>query len=342
MKKIIIFIVIIIIALIISAISLFNIIQKSEDNTININPIDPPSSANESKDPEYVDNLRISPRNMKEVMKLYQGPVTRGMFERDLYKFIVNHIPHLYEEIRNFNEEQIGTYYDNHTQEINDIHMYSREEFILICKDIQINITEKNKKDMPSPIIELTTCEDNVENFTFELILKYSDTNVIRLKTTFSKNEEKIEFQKYDELKDIFLKYNGPVTKQEVIHQVSSVVINARKIYESCRNLSLNKILQNYDLNKEELIKIGIISKENYLKITNQLVQVTWTKNPEYVGFTADVNTLEVNETYTSFITTINYETDEAIKVKIHVINAENLVNEFNPKIMITAGVVEK
>lgn len=341
MKKIIVFIVIIITALIISVIALFNIIQKGDNNTININPLDPPSSANESKDPEYVENLRISPRNMSEVMNLYQGPVTRGMFERSLYKFIVNHIPQLYEEIKNLDEEQISKYYENHTKEINDINIYSKEEFILICKDIQVNIKENNKKDMPAPIIELTTCVDNVDNFSFELILKYSDANILRLKTIFYKNEEKIEFQKYDELKDIFLKYNGPVTKQEVIHQVSSVVVNAKKIFESCQNLSLNKILQNYDLNKEELVKIGIYSREDYLKITNQLVRVTWSKNPEYVGFTADTNTIKSNETYTSFRTTINYETDQSIKIDIYIINSENLINEYNPKIKITAEVQE-
>ncbi len=341
MKKIVIFVIIIILALIASLIMLYNVIQNEGNNTVNINPLDPPSSANESKEPEYVENLRISPRNTKELMQLYHGTVTRGMFERNLYKFIVNHIPKLYEEIKNFSEEQIAEYYDNHTQEVNHMQIYSKDEFILICKDIQSNITEKNKNDMPAPIIELTTCEDNTDNFSFELILKYSDANILRLKTIFYKNEEKIEFQKYDELKDIFSKYNGPVTKQEVIHQVSSVVINAKKIYESCKNLSLNKILQNYDLNKEELVKIGICSREDYLKITNQIVRVTWSKNPEYVGFTADPNTIKSNETYTSFRTTINYETDQSIKIDIHVINSENLINEYSPKIKITTEVEE-
>ena len=341
MKKIIVFIIIIIIILIICAIALFNITQKRDNNTIGINPLDPPSSQNESKDPEYIENLRISPRNIKEVMNLYQGPVSKGIFERNLYKFIVNHIPKLYEGTKNFNEEQISEYYENHTKEINDINIYSKEEFILICKDIQANITESNKNDMPAPIIELTTCEDKEDSFSFELLLKYSDANILRVKTIFYKNEEKIEYQKYDELKDIFLKYNGPVTKEEVTHQVSSIVVNAKKIYESCYKLSLNKILQNYDLNKEELVKIGIHSREDYLKITNQLVRITWLKNPEYIGFTADANTLQSNEMYTSFKTIINYDSDQSMKINIYIINSENLINEYNPKIKISAEVEE-
>ena len=98
---------------------------------------------------------------------------------------------------------------------------------------------------------------------------------------------------------------------------------------------------EKYDLNKEELVKIGICSREDYLKITNQIVRVTWSKNPEYVGFTADPNTIKSNETYTSFRTTINYETDQSIKIDIHVINSENLINEYSPKIKITTEVEE-
>lgn len=342
MKKIIVLIITIIIALIISVLALSNIIKKSEDNTIS-NSIsnDPPSNITESTDPEYIENLRIAPRNITIAMNRYSGPVTQGMLEKNLYKLITKHIPFLYDETKTFSEEQIGEYYDQHTNAINDMNIYSKDEFILICKDIQTNITEQNKSEMPSPIIELTTCEDTVENFSFELILKYSDTNIIRLKTILSKNEEKIEYQKYDELKDIFLKYNGPVTKQEIIHQVNTVVVNAKKIYDSCKDLSLNKILQNYDLNQSEFVKLGIYNREEYLKFTNEIVKVIWSKNPEYIGFTADANTLKSNEIYTSFTTTINYSTEQSIKITMNIINAENLINENNPKIKITANIEE-
>lgn len=340
MKKIIVLILTLIVALIIAVVVLFNAIKKEENNTIiDMNSIEAPSNITESQSTEYVENLRIAPRNITIAMNQYEGPVTQGMLEKDLYKLIIKHIPHLYDETKNFSEEQIGEYFDNNKQEINNMNIYSRDEFILICKDIQISLTEQTKLDMPSPIIELTTCENTAENYSFELLLKYTDARIIRLKTILSKTEERIEYQKYDELKDVFLKYNGPVTKQEIVHQVSTIVVNAKKIYDSSKDVSLNKIMQHYDLNRSEFEKLCIYSEKDYADLTNQIVRITWSKNPDFVGFKVDTDTIKSNETYTSFRANINYSTDQSINVNISIINSSDLVNENNPKIKITADV---
>ena len=348
MKKKIRVICIIIVMLIIAALLIIEFIRENDHNHYIDNSIFEGEPYNgltniiQIEEAKEQNNLMIIPKNFIEAMKKYQGPVSQGDIKRNFYKLIVKNIPHIYEETKALSNEKITGYYDQNTSKINEMNIYNKNEFINLCDDMKSNIIDGLISKIPYSSIELETCENREDYYSFALKLEYSNSNIMKIKVKLSNNENKIEYEKYDELKEAYESYKGPVTKQEVKNHLNYVAKNGKKIYDSCKDINLNEILQYYDLNKEALNKLGIYSDGDYLLATNQIVRVSFSKNPDYVGFTVKPNSVSSNDKYTSFEVHLNYSTNESLKLIMNVIDSAELVNEENPKIKITAAIKEE
>ena len=118
MKKIIIPILIVISVLIIFAISIFTIIKGENNTTIDENFNDEPSNIEDIIRHEGGEELRLAPRNINSVMNSYEGAVTQGTLEKNIYKLVVKNIPFLYNLTKTYTEEQIAELYDKNTENI--------------------------------------------------------------------------------------------------------------------------------------------------------------------------------------------------------------------------------
>lgn len=346
MKKKIKWICIIIVMLIIVALVIIEFLRENDHNhDIIIDPGEPyegPTNIVQIEEAKNQNHLMIIPENFNEAMKSYQGKVNQGELKRKFYKFIVKNIPQIYDETKTLNDEQIAEYYDQNISKINEMNIYNKNEFINLCSEIKNNVTDASKTNIPYSSIQLFTCENRKDYYSFSLRLEYSKTNIIQIKVKLSNNDNKIEFEKYDELKDVYLSYNGPVTKQEIKNHLNYVATNGKKVYDSCKDLNLNQILQYYDLNKEALNKLGIYSNRDYLLATNQFVRVSFSKNPKYLGLTVKPNSTNKKDKYTAFQVNLNYSTDESLKLIVNLINSSEFINEENPKVKITAEINEE
>ena len=102
---------------------------------------------------------------------------------------------------------------------------------------------------------------------------------------------------------------------------------NAREIYDMTAKKSINKILQTYDLNEEKINNMNIYSREDFLDISTQILNVENKNGVGYLSSYIDINTYNSDEnSYTTFKLNIIYTNSNRIVMKICLANNDTTI----------------
>lgn len=274
----------------------------------------------------------IYPKNIDKVFVNNEvGIITDSYFGEQLFEFVYQSLDEIYQKTKDLNDDQILEYYEeNETTEINSYHIYSQGDFYSISKDIK-KIKENNENaNFASAEIDESTIQEGTNGKQFDMILKFTNNQTIRLRTFVSNITKKIAFQKEFGLEDIFKKYTGDIDEASLrkfmyTFENSSIGI----INNLAKEKSYNAILQQYDNKKEQINSYGIYDANDYLDIANQIIQVRWSKGATLKNYTVDEDSLANNGRYTSFNVTLNYTTGNTIKIKLGIANSKDQTPQF-------------
>lgn len=119
-------------------------------------------------------------------------------------------------------------------------------------------------------------------------------------------------------------KYKGDLkilTLQKELYKF--VNTNVKKIYNEVTGKSKNKVLQIYDLKKQEINDMSIYSAEDFSGISAQTLKVGGIENIKYSYSNIDMDTYKEDENgYTTFNITFIYSNSSEIKVKVYMANS--------------------
>lgn len=259
------------------------------------------------------------------------GIITDSYFGEQLFEFVYQSLDEIYQSTKDLNDDQILQYYEeNETIKINSYHIYSEEDFYSIAKDIKKIKENDTNASFSSAEIDESTIQEGTNGKQFDMILKFTNSQTIRLRTFVSNITNKIAFQKEFGLEDIFKKYTGDIDEASLrkfmynFENSSMAAIN-----NLAKEKSYNAILQQYDNKKEQINSYGIYDANDYLEIANQIISVRWSKGATVKSYTVDEGSLANNGKYTSFNVTLNYTTGDTVELKLGIANSKDQTPQF-------------
>ncbi len=164
--------------------------------------------------------------------------------------------------------------------------------------------------------------EENTINQNNEQNVNINDNSI----GTETSNEQRRNIISLRNISYIIERYSNEENLNRLLEEFYNFVnTDVNEIYNLINRMSINKILQLYDLNTEEINDMNIYSSEDFLNISIQLLKVTHisgVRNSKNVIDTDSYN--EDEDGYTTFYVTFNYTNGEYIKLKVYLANSNS------------------
>ena len=188
MKKFLIFLIIILIVLLLAQLIYNNIKENrsseiAEENKIEVNNLENDIVNNNItiENQETKQNL-IVPEGINSLMEQYKGQVSFEMIESALYDFANIDLIQIYDMTTGKSDNKILQLYDLDTTKINQMNIYSKEDFLEIAAQIFIVGNVRKVKCTSSYIEEGSYKSDESQYTTFNVVLNFDSSNSIKLK----------------------------------------------------------------------------------------------------------------------------------------------------------------
>lgn len=282
--------------------------SKTDENTI--------------QETEYESNYfyTLYPKNMDEALKKYTGPVDYGMIGRYVYRFITNDLKSIYKDTIHMTTDEIQKKYKDDPVTPETMNIYTQDDYVGIAKALQRAGNDDGTYVYKSAEVNLDTCE-NLENcYTFVVNVKYENNKSISFRMNLSNKENKIEFKKYSEFDNVFELYNGEVKEEDFLDQLSKLTNKAFSFMnKNNAGYSINGLLQTYDLNKNEINSYGIYTDIDYLDLAEQILVLKYNDSLSIKKYIIDTEKIINNNDYFIFDIDIEYSNNVTIKLKAYI-----------------------
>lgn len=184
MKKFLIGLIIILLILLIVQLVYFNIEKEKNENLIELSQNNQTFEKNETNvyEEKNTDENLIEINGLEEIMNQYSGNESANQIEKEIYTFANTNLTKIYDMTNRKSNNKILQMYDLETETINEMHIYSGEDFLAIVAQIFMVGNVKTVK-CTSCSIEENSYNANDNGYTsFNVILKFDSSNTIKLK----------------------------------------------------------------------------------------------------------------------------------------------------------------
>lgn len=184
MKKSLIGLIIILLILLIVQLVYFNFKKEKNGNLIELSQNNQTLEQNETNvyEEKNTDENLIEINGLEEIMNQYSGNESANQIEKEIYTFANTNLTKIYDMTNRKSNNKILQMYDLETETINEMHIYSGEDFLAIVAQIFMVGNVKTVK-CTSCSIEENSYNANDNGYTsFNVILKFDSSNTIKLK----------------------------------------------------------------------------------------------------------------------------------------------------------------
>ena len=200
MKKFLVVLIIILLILLTIQLAYFNLTKENrenEKNNINSTEINQIGQINENSLNIYENIYEekndneddIEFNGLEEIMKQYTGKITIDFIKEQVYTFTNTNLNKMYDMANRKSNNKILQMYDLETESINEMNIYSSEDFFEIVRQIFLVGNVKSVK-CTSCNVEENSYNSNESGYTtFDIILNFDSSNNIKLKVYLA-NEE--------------------------------------------------------------------------------------------------------------------------------------------------------
>ena len=184
MKKILTSLIIILFILLIVQLAYFNIKKQTNENLIQVSQKNQNLEQNQTNiyEEEKVNENIIEINGLEEIMSQYSGKETINLIEEEIYTFANTDLPKIYNMTTGKSNNKILKVYDLETETINEMNIYSGEDFLGIVAQIFM-VGNVKKVKCTSCNVEENSYNLNDNGYTsFNIILEFDSSNNIKLK----------------------------------------------------------------------------------------------------------------------------------------------------------------
>lgn len=184
MKKFLTSLIIILFILLIVQLAYFNIKKQTNENLIQVSQKNQNLEQNQTNiyEEEKVNENIIEINGLEEIMSQYFGKETINLIEEEIYTFANTDLPKIYNMTTGKSNNKILQVYDLETETINEMNIYSGEDFLGIVAQIFM-VGNVKKVKCTSCSVEENSYNLNDNGYTsFNIILEFDSSNNIKLK----------------------------------------------------------------------------------------------------------------------------------------------------------------
>ena len=135
----------------------------------------------------------------------------------------------------------------------------------------------------------------------------------------------------------MFEKYTGKVSKVDALKKIESFISNIKEYRINSTLKTENERRQYFDLNKEDLEKIGITSQDDYVNVAILINRMKWKgADLQYERYEILPEKVVSEGDYLSSELIIYYENDSILDLKISISNVENVMPDIKISSYIT------
>ena len=199
MKKILIGLIIILCILLITQSIYFNFTKKTNISNVNNNiNLDNKTIQSNISNSNQIEEEKIESSGLDDIMNKYEGEVSIEIVKEELIKFTDTNMQNMYLIASGKSNNKILQIYDLQEEDINEMNIYSGEDFLGIVSQIFLVGNIKNVK-CTSYIIEEETVNFDDNGYTsFDVTLKFDSLKEIKLKLYLANNETKNPILKFE------------------------------------------------------------------------------------------------------------------------------------------------
>lgn len=204
MKKFLISIIVILILVLIGQLIYFNTTKKklADNNTIT-NKVE-----NEVKDVKRIEGEKttitevVVPNKIDVLSRTYKGDLKLVPLEKELYKFVHDSIKKIYNETTGKSQNKILQIYDLKEEQINEMNIYSAEDFKGISAET-LKVGGVQNINYAYSAIDMESYKENENGYaTFNITFTYSNSSEVKIKVYLANSSTtvpNIKFGKQDE-----------------------------------------------------------------------------------------------------------------------------------------------
>lgn len=184
MKKFLTSLIIILFILLIVQLAYFNIKKQTSENLIQISQNNQNFEQNQTNvyEEEKINENIIEINGLEEIMSQYSEKETINLIEKEIYTFANTDLPKIYNMTTGKSNNKILQMYDIETETINEMNIYSGEDFLGIVAQIFM-VGNVKKVKCTSCSVEENSYNSNDNGYTsFNIILEFDSSNIINLK----------------------------------------------------------------------------------------------------------------------------------------------------------------
>ena len=331
MKKLLIICVVLLVMLTIVQVIYYKVNPKKTD-------ISSTSSLNEFDEGLEEEKTKLYILGMTELYNNYNPKISFRDLQSEFYNFIIIDIPNIYQSIKGKNIEEIEQYYDQNIEQINKMNITNKEEFVMIAYQIN-NIVDENDS---TKLYEYNVDTDSISKsedglISFKVNLEYDNEKKIQILYTISEVNDSIKISSQNGLDEMFEKYTGKVSKVDALKKIESFISNIKEYRINSTLKTENERRQYFDLNKEDLEKIGITSQDDYVNVAILINRMKWKgADLQYERYEILPEKVVTEGDYLSSELIIYYENDSILDLKISISNVENVMPDIKISSYIT------
>ena len=200
MKKFLIGLIIILCILLITQLIYFNFTKKTNISNVNNNNINLDNKKIQSNisNLNQIEEEKIEISGLDDIMNKYEGEVSIEKVKEELIKFTDTNMQNMYLIASGKSNNKILQIYDLQEEDINEMNIYSGEDFLGIVSQIFLVGNIKNVKCTNYIIEEETVNFDDNGYTSFYVTLKFDSLKEIKLKLYLANNETKNPILKFE------------------------------------------------------------------------------------------------------------------------------------------------
>ena len=203
MKKFLIGLIIILLMLLIVQLVYFNIKKEKNEKVIKTSQNNQTFEQNQANvyEEEQVNVKYIDINGIEEIMNQYSGKESVNQIEEEIYTFANTNLTRIYDMTNKKSNNKILQMYDLETEAINEMNIYSGEDFLAIVAQIFMVGNVRTVKCTSCSVEENSYNSNDNGYTTFNVILKFDSLNTIKLKIYISNEKDtnpSIKFGKVD------------------------------------------------------------------------------------------------------------------------------------------------
>lgn len=200
MKKFLIGLIIILCILLITQLIYFNFTKKTNISNVNNNNINLDNKTIQSNisNLNQIEEEKIEISGLDDIMNKYEGEVSIEKVKEELIKFTDTNMQNMYLIASGKSNNKILQIYDLQEEDINEMNIYSGEDFLGIVSQIFLVGNIKNVKCTNYIIEEETVNFDDNGYTSFYVTLKFDSLKEIKLKLYLANNETKNPILKFE------------------------------------------------------------------------------------------------------------------------------------------------